>query len=68
MKTNGYNIILENAKSFSPTAIGVNYTDTSGAKFHIPIKLLVRLYEGAKYDATQKGVNWEQFCAELFQE
>lgn len=68
MISRGNLIILEDAKSFYPIATGIDYTDISGAKFHIPMKLLIRLYEGAKYDATQKNVNWDQFCAELFQE
>ena len=59
-------IILEDAKSFSATAIGVDYTDKSGARIHVPMSLLVRLYEGAKYDATRKGVDWEKFCDALF--
>lgn len=66
MNTNGNYIILEDAKSFSPSVTGVVYTDVAGAKFHVPMKLLVRLYEGARHDATQRGVNWEQFCNDLF--
>ena len=66
MKTNGHCIILEDATSFSPSAIGVDYTDESGARIHIPMTLLVRLYEGARHAATQKGDNWDQFCNELF--
>jgi hypothetical protein len=66
MKTVDRFIVLEDAKSFSPTASGVDYTDESGARIHVPMSLLVRLYEGAKHDLTRKGVDWKKFCDSLF--
>ena len=66
MKTQREFIILEDVTGFSPTQYGVDYTDTSGAKIHIPMTLLVRLYEGTKFDFERKGVNWDEFCKSLF--
>lgn len=66
MKTNGHCIILEDAQSFSPNANGVDYTDQSGARIHIPIKTLIRLYEAVKHDAVRNNADWDQFCDLLF--
>lgn len=68
MKTSSGKIILEDAVRFSPTYIGVDYTDESEIRIHIPMKLLVRLYEGSKYQLEKNGYNWEEFCNTLFEE
>jgi len=68
MKTQNNVILLEDVEGFLLTPFGVSYTDISGARLHIPMKVLVRLYEGAKYDAERKGVNWKEFCNSLFME
>lgn len=66
MKTQQNTIILEDSIGFSPTPHGVNYTDISGTRIHIPISLLVRLYEGTKEHMERKGVDWVKFCDSLF--
>lgn len=66
MKTSNNRIILDDAIRYSPTNIGVDFTDETNTNFHIPMKLLVRLYEGAKHCHTKKSGDWESFCNSLF--
>ena len=66
MKTQEGVIVLEDSKSFSPAADGVYYNDLSGMRVFVPYSLLVRLYEGARFGMRRKGINWEDFCDELF--
>jgi hypothetical protein len=68
MRTVGNIMVLEEAAGFSPNTEGVDYTDISGARVHIPIKLLVRLYEGTKFTFEKRGIDWDAFCASLFKE
>ena len=68
MKMQNGRVILEDAASFSPTSIGVDYTDINGNKVHIPIKLLVRLYEGSKFHHERTSdFEWCEFCNGLFE-
>lgn len=55
------------ARGYSPVDGGVEYTDTSGARVFIPMKLLVRLYEGVKWH-HERNVDqpWDEFCESLF--
>lgn len=66
MKTRNNEIILEDAVRYSTTAYGVDFIDSTETRFHIPMTLLVSLYEGARCSMGQQGVNWEAFCNELF--
>ena len=66
MKTRNDTIVLEESSGYSPTVEGVFYTDISGARIFIPMRVLVRLHDGAKNDLERKGVDWEQFCTSLF--
>jgi len=68
MKTIKNQIILEDSTRYTPTSDGVDYVDTTGMNFHIPMPLLVRLYEGAKYGHEKSGGNWKEFCDSLFRE
>lgn len=49
---NTYNgiIHLEDALGISPAACGVYYTDTSGMRFYLPLRLIARLYAVAETD------------------
>jgi hypothetical protein len=67
MKTAKGVIILEDAKRFSPDSSGVTYTDESEMTIHIPMKLLVRLYEGARFHMDRDGTDWNDFCDTLFE-
>lgn len=67
MKTEGNMIVLEDSARFTPFTHGVEYTDVSGARVYVPMKLLVRLYEGTKYN-FEKKVDWDDFCNSLFEE
>ena len=64
---------LEDVRSgWSPVAGGVEYTDQSGARVFIPLKLLVRLHDGAKwhYEKNNRGseITWDEYCDSLFKE
>lgn len=55
------------AQGYSPGPEGVEYTDISGARVFIPMKLLVRLYEGAKWHHERNSDQpWETRCGNLF--
>jgi hypothetical protein len=58
----------EVASGWSPVYDGVEYTDASGARVFIPESLLVRLYEGVKWDFERKNPdgNWAEHCDRLF--
>lgn len=66
MKTEGNLIVLEDSTGFTPHPHGVEYTDISGARVYVPMKLLVRLYEGTKYN-FEKKFDWDDFCDSLFE-
>lgn len=58
---------LEDALSYAPVAGGVEYTDVSGARVFVPLKLLVRLYEGFKHQHEQACFqSWDEYCKSLF--
>jgi hypothetical protein len=55
------------AQGYTPVAGGVEYVDMSGARVFIPMKLLVRLYEGAKWHHERNSDQpWERYCGHLF--
>lgn len=55
------------AQGYSPVAGGVEYTDINGARVFIPMKLLVRLYEGVKWHHEKNADQpWDEFCNSLF--
>lgn len=62
-------VYLEDSVGFSPDIHGVKYKDTNGNNIYVPIKLLIRLYEGHKYNYEKKlcGV-WEEYCDNLFKD
>lgn len=66
MKTSKNTIILEDAIRYSPSEQGVDFVDETETRFHIPMKLLIRLYEGAKFHYIRNGGDWDEFCAALF--
>ena len=68
MKTENNVIVLEDAIKYSPTKDGVNFTDVTGTKFHIPIKLLVRLYEGTKFHMERNEIDWDRFLDDVFKQ
>ncbi len=66
MKTQQATIILEDAISLNPTTKGVDYIDVSGMGVHIPMHLLIRLYEVAKGAHERNGGDWDSFCNSVF--
>lgn len=66
MHTSNGRIVLEDSVGFLPSVDGVSYTDITGTKIHIPMKLLVRLYEGSKFHLEREGLDWERFTNSLF--
>lgn len=66
MKSYKNRLFLEDVIRFSPMSYGVDFTDESETNFHIPMKALIRLYEGTKFQMEKNGVNWEEFCDKQF--
>lgn len=55
------------ATGFSPVTGGVQYTDKSGARVFIPTTLLVRLYEGVKWNHERNSsLPWDEYCDSLW--
>ena len=67
MRTSNSQIILEDCKGYSPTTDGVSYTDMAGTQIFIPMKLLVRLFDGTKEHLERTGVDWEVFVKNIFE-
>lgn len=68
MKIKGNIFELEEVNGYSPSMIGVAYTDINQTRVFIPMKVLIRLYEGVKSDIERKGCRWEEFVNALFAE
>lgn len=66
MKSYNNRIFLEDVVRFSPMSYGVDFTDESETNFHIPMRALIRLYEGTKFQMEKNGVDWDLFCHDLF--
>jgi hypothetical protein len=62
MKSYKNRIFLDDVIRFSPMSYGVDFTDESETNFHIPMKALIKLYEGAQFQIEKNGQNWEEFC------
>lgn len=60
--------VLEDIAGFSPNTAGVHYRDINGTRVFIPMKVLVHLYDGAKFHLTKNGqtLKWKKFCDSLF--
>ena len=67
MRTSINTIILEDCEGYSPTTEGVSYTDITGTKIFIPMKLLIRLFDGTKDHLERTGVDWEVFVKNIFE-
>ena len=68
MHTNNHMIVLDEVTGYTPTEIGVTYTDTTNTTVFIPITVLVRLYEGVKFNIERNDIDWTKFCDGLFKE
>lgn len=60
-------LLLNDVENYRVNSKEIDYVDTKRNKIVIPIKLIVRLYEGAKFDKERKGINWKDFCDSLFE-
>lgn len=67
MKTINNTIVLEDCSGYSPTVDGVFYTDITGVKIFIPIKLLIKLHDGTKEYLERSGIDWKYFYNKLFE-
>lgn len=68
MKTQGTSIVLEDSKTISTAGLhSIIYTDVSGARIQVPMKLLIHLFEVARYDHERRGIDWKEFCDDLFE-
>ena len=55
------------AAGYSPMINEVSFTDSSGTRYVVPLKLIVRLYEGCKYHEEKSGVDWDRKINALFE-
>lgn len=58
---------LEEVRGYTPYDHGVRYTDKSGNEIYIPMKLLIQLYEGAKFQKERYGIDWKEFTDRFFE-
>lgn len=59
-------IILQDATSFTPHTDFIDYVDVDCNKISIPLKTVIRLYEGARHKFVKDGVDWGKFCDAMF--
>jgi hypothetical protein len=59
-------VSIGNITGFSPIDKEVRFI-SDGTPFYISLKDLVRLYEGIKFDAERKGVDWKKYTDSLFE-
>jgi len=65
---------LEHYTSCSPEQDGITFNEVSGARIHIPAKLLISLYEALKWDFEKKQksgllshLTWDTYCESFFE-
>ena len=61
MRSSNGLIVLDTAKAISHTYGDViSYTDTTGLQLEVPLDLIIRLHDIAKFECERKGGNWDQ--------
>lgn len=65
MVTNGIVCLNPEMKGWTPRGDFVEYTDGDGQRVQIPVKLLIHLYEGFKWDLEHQGRNWDTYVSSL---
>lgn len=66
MKISNGRIILSDAQSYSPSLDFIDYVDINNNKISIPLKLVLRLYEGTKQRVERSGNDWNKITEEIF--
>lgn len=66
MKISNGRIILSDAQSYSPNPDFIDYIDIDNNKISIPLKLVIRLYEGTKHRVERSGHDWNKITEEIF--
>ena len=62
MKSYNGAIVLDDIERFCPSRSYIEYTDTTGIVIRIPSRVLIRLYEGMRYDIEEHGGNFTEYC------
>ena len=59
-------VYLDSLKTFMPSMNAVHYTDVDGNRIVVPMDVLIRLYDGAKYHIEKVyGINFDEFCDDV---
>lgn len=59
-------VYLHSVKSFMPSMNSVHYTDVDGNRIAIPMDVVIRLYEGARYHIEQVyGIDFKEFSDDV---
>lgn len=57
---------LGKIQTWAPSISFVEYTDVDGNRIIIPMDVLIRLYDGAKYHIEKVyGINFDEFCDDV---
>lgn len=65
MNINGLGVWLTEPKGILPNGDMVCYTDIEGARINIPLTVIVRLYDLAKFDMERRGTNFDEYVDRL---
>ena len=58
-------ITIKDMTGFSPCGHGIHFHDSDRNTFYLPLDVLIRLYEGAKFDMERQGIDWEKLCEKV---
>lgn len=66
MKMHDGIIFLDKVQTFFPTMNSVEYTDIDNNRIVVPIDVLIRLYEGARYHLEAAyGIDFDEFSEDV---
>lgn len=66
MKMHDGVVFLDRVQTFFPTMNNVEYTDVDGNRIVVPMDVLIRLYEGARYHIEQVyGMDFKEFSDDV---
>ena len=65
MNVTNAKIDIMNMTGFSPCNHGVHFHDSDRNTFYLRLDILIRLYEGVKFDMERQGIDWEKLCNDV---
>lgn len=67
MHVNALGVLLTEPNGILPNGDMICYTDVDGARITIPMTVIIRLYELAKFDIERQGIDFDVWAARLME-